>query len=337
VEGFYTHRALDDVFQGCNPIVDLSHYGLATKLLLEKGFLENLPVVRGFCYERGTVQGFHVFTYLKGREWRQLDRIVCTNQLPGGHFDDGVLDTIVSGIVLEEVKSLLMRQRVSDRLITYERDRADPGVQQVGALVVGAGALGTFVGLGLGYSGFKRCTLMDPDVVEPTNLNRQVLLYDALGHSKAETLSRRLNDFFGMKSTAQVAYFREETDLSPYDVVFDCVDTFEARIVLSERCRDQGKTLVSGGTSADAGQVVLYSPLAGGATPAELLGLYEIVKTRGFDVPVRERASCRLRPDPSVIMTNQVTAGFMVDLYRRLLDGQAVENLFYDSASSERI
>jgi len=337
LEGFYTHPALDDLFQGCNVIVDLSHYGLASKLLLEKGFRERLPVVRGFCYERGGLQGFHVFTYLRGREWRELERVVCPENLPGGHFDDGVLDTIVAGIVLEEVKNLLMRRKVSDALITYERQATAPRDHRLGVLVVGAGALGNFVGLGLAYSGFKHCTFMDPDVVETTNLNRQILLHDALGQSKAETLSGRLNTLFGMSYRAQVAYFRRDTDLSPYDVVFDCVDNFEARIVLSESCRDQGKTLISGGTSADAGQVVVYSAMEGGSTPAELLGLYEIVSTRGADVPPRERASCTIRPDPSVVMTNQVTAGFMVDSCRRLLEGQEVANLFYDSNSSERI
>jgi hypothetical protein len=174
-------------------------------------------------------------------------------------------------------------------------------------------------------------------VVEVTNLNRQILLYDAVGKSKAETLSRRLNDLFGMHSSAEVAYFRRDTDLSTYDVVFDCVDNFETRIVLSEKCKDQSKVLISGGTSADAGQVIVYNPLRGGATPAELLGLYDIVRNRTVEAPLRERASCTYQPDPSVIMTNQITAGFMVDSYRMLLDGRAVKNTFYDSNSSERI
>jgi hypothetical protein len=36
-------------------------------------------------------------------------------------------------------------------------------------------------------------------------------------------------------------------------------------------------------------------------------------------------------------MTNQITAGFMVDSFRMLLDGQEARNIFYDSTSSERI
>ena len=112
IEGFYTHPVLDDLFKGCNLIVDLSHYGLANKLLLEKGFRERIPIVRGFCYKQNGVQGFDVFTYIRGREWLELERIVCPNNLPECHFDDGVLDTIIAGIVLEEVKSILMLQKV---------------------------------------------------------------------------------------------------------------------------------------------------------------------------------------------------------------------------------
>jgi molybdopterin/thiamine biosynthesis adenylyltransferase len=336
MEGFYTHPVLDDLFEGCDLIVDLSHYGLANKLLLEKGFRESLPIVRGFCYEQNDVQGLNVFTYIRGREWQRLEQMVCPNNLPDGHFDDGVLDTIIAGIVLEEAKGILMLQKVSDALISYKR-RTGAYDNRSKILVIGSGALGTFVGLGLAYSGFQHCTFMDPDVVEVTNLNRQILLYDAVGQSKAETLSRRLNDFFGMNSRAEVAYFRRDTDLSPYDVVFDCVDNFETRIVLSEKCKDQGKMLISGGTSADAGQVVVYNPMKNDATPAELLGLSEIVSTRTVETPVRERASCTYQPDPSVVMTNQIIAGFMVDSCRMLLNGQWVQNIFYDSTSSERI
>jgi molybdopterin/thiamine biosynthesis adenylyltransferase len=336
IEGFYTHPVLDDLLKGCNLIVDLSHYGLANKLVLEKGFRERIPVVRGFCYERDNLQGLNVFTYMKGREWRELEQIVCPNSLPANHFDDGVLDTITAGIVLEETKNILMLQKVSDALISYER-KAPAYDRRSRILVIGCGALGTFVGLGLAYCGFQNCAFMDPDVVEVTNLNRQILLYDAFGQSKAATLSSRLNSYFGMNSNAQVAYFGRDTDLSPYDVVFDCVDNFETRIVLSERCKDQCKVLISGGTSAEAGQVVVYDPRQNGATPAELLGLYEIVSTRTGEPVLRERASCTYQPDPSVVMTNQITAGFMVDCYRKLLAGQEVRNIFYDSTSSERI
>jgi molybdopterin/thiamine biosynthesis adenylyltransferase len=336
LEGFYTHPVIDALFKGCRLIVDLSHYGLANKLLIEKGFRENIPIIRGFCYEKNDEQGFRVFSYLRGREWQELEQIISSSHLPNGHFDDGVLDTIVTGIVLEETKNLLMGQDVSDDLISYARKQLNTPNDQQNILVVGSGALGIFVGLGLAYSKFQNITFMDPDVIEITNLNRQVLFYDAIGNNKAEILSERLNNLFDMDNKAKIAYFDKETDITSYDAVFDCVDNFESRLVLSEKCKEQGTILISGGTSADAGQVVIFDPMKNSATPAELLGLYDIVEKRNPEAYQRERAACIYQPDPSVIMTNQVAAGFMVDSYRMLLDGQKPGNIFYDSSSSVR-
>ncbi|MGD8768865.1 MAG: hypothetical protein PVJ06_02365, partial [Desulfobacterales bacterium] len=73
IEGFYTHPVLDEIFNGCNLIADLSHYGLANKLLLQKGYRDNIPIIRGFCYEQDDKQGFKVFTYVRGREWQELE------------------------------------------------------------------------------------------------------------------------------------------------------------------------------------------------------------------------------------------------------------------------
>jgi molybdopterin/thiamine biosynthesis adenylyltransferase len=337
IEGLYAHPLMDEILDGCNLIVDLSHFGLANKLLLEKGFRETIPIIRGFCYQEDDEQGLKVFTYTRGREWQELEQIVTPNNLPTSHFDDGVLGIIVSGIVLEETKNILMGHKTSENLIEYSRKKLGVTADQPNILVIGSGALGIFVGLGLCFSGFRKNTFMDPDEVEVTNLNRQVLFYDAVGRTKAESLSRKLNHFFGIETQAEVAYFKRDTAVTSYDVVFDCVDNFESRIVLSEACKNQGKVLISGGTSPDAGQVVIYDPAEDGVTPAELLGLYEIVDKRNVETPFRERPSCTYQPDPSVIMTNQITAGFMVDSYRMVLNGQEPENIFYDSSSTERI
>ena len=277
-----------------------------------------------------------MFSYLRGREWQELEQIISSCHLPNGHFDDAVLDTIITGIVFEETKNLLMGQDVSDNLISYARKQLNTPNDQQNILVVGSGALGIFVGLGLAYSKFQNITFMDPDVIKITNLNRQVLFYDAIGKSKAKILTTRLNSLFNMNSKAQISYFDTDTDIVSYDVVFDCVDNFESRIVLSEKCKAHGTMLISGGTSADAGQVVIYNPMQNGATPAELLGLYGIVEKRSPETYQRERAACIYQPDPSVIMTNQVAAGFMVDSYRMLLDGQKPGNIFYDSTSNTK-
>jgi molybdopterin/thiamine biosynthesis adenylyltransferase len=203
--------------------------------------------------------------------------------------------------------------------------------------VVGAGALGNFVGLGLAYAGFGNLTFIDPDAIEITNLNRQVFFAEALGLPKAEVLAQRLNRQFGVRAQAWVTYFRSDTDISPFEIIFDCVDNYETKIVLSEKCAELRKILINGGTNVDKGQVVVYDPNRSPGTPAALLGFYEIMDRRKLETYRRQKESCIYQPDPSIIMTNQIIAGFMVDSLRKLLDGQETLNLFYDAGFEARI
>ncbi len=336
IDGYYTHPLLNDIFKACDVIVDLSCYGLANKLLLQKGFMENIPIISGSCYEDKNDQGFKIFSYVRGREWEELEQIISPFHFAGIHFDDAVLDIIVAGIVLEETKNILMGQQASEDLIVYRREKPKISDTHPKILVIGSGALGNFVGLGLVYSGLRQITFMDPDVIEETNLNRQIFFYDAVGQSKAKILSERLNTTFGADTNARIEYFNRDTDIGAYDAIFDCVDNFETRIIISELCDKHGKILFSGGSSADGGQIIVYNPAVDQSTPAELLGLYDIVTQRAVDTYQRQRADCIYQPDPSVIMTNQIVAGFMVDSYRMLSNGRKPPNIFYNSTDNTR-
>jgi molybdopterin/thiamine biosynthesis adenylyltransferase len=336
LEGYYTHGKIGDFLTGCGVVVDLSSYGLANKLALQKGFDEGMPVVRAFCSEENGRQGFRVFTYSRGREWEELNGMVASRNLPGNHFDDGVLDIIASGVALEETTNILMRHKVSEEVVIYERKSLPPAAHTAKIGIVGAGALGNFVGLGLAWAGFRHITFLDPDVVEVTNLNRQVLLADSLGVNKAEAAARKLNGLFGLGVRGRATYIGRESDLLEYGVVFDCVDNFETRIVLSERCKAERKVLISGGTGAHSGQVIVYDPAGGSETPAEVLGLYAIVEKRSAEGDRRQRASCEYVPEPSVIMVNQIIGGLMVEGYRAVVAGEKPANVFYDSKRDRR-
>jgi molybdopterin/thiamine biosynthesis adenylyltransferase len=335
--GFYTHPLLGDIFHDCKVIVDLSRYGLANKLILEKGRQDGLPIVRGCGFDAGEEAGFKIFTYLPGREWQVLEEVVSAVNLPHPHADDAALDIICAGMALEETKNILMGHKVSQEVIDYRRKKLAPVRTPPAIAVVGAGALGNFVGLGLAYSGFPYLTFIDPDAIEITNLNRQVLFYEAIGLNKAEILAQRLNARFETRARSWVTYLRSTTDISPFDIIFDCVDNYETKIVLSEACERQKKILISGGTDVHQGQVVVYDPNQGAETPAALLGLSEIVDRRNLETYRRQSESCIYRPDPSVIMTNQIIAGFLVDSLRKLLDGQETLNIFYDAQGDHRI
>ncbi|MFP3868243.1 MAG: HesA/MoeB/ThiF family protein [Desulfobacteraceae bacterium] len=335
--GYYTHPVLDDVFSGCQVLVDFSQYGLANKLLLAEGSRHQRPVIRGFAYQQAGQQGFKVFTYLRGREWQELEQLLSPRNLPGEPFQDGVLDIIIAGLVLEETKNILMGQPISAEVIAYGRPPLPPWCRHPSVCVVGAGALGNFIGLGLAFLGVPDLTFMDPDVVEVTNLNRQVFLSDSLGQNKAAALSARLNRLFGLDSRSCPSILDQETDIGPYQVIFDGVDNFETRVILSEKCKADQKLLISGGSDVSAGQVVVYDPAKHTQTPAELLGLAEIVQERRTAPALHPRASCQYRPDPAVIMTNQIIAGFMVEAYRRLLGQQEPDNFFYDARRDTRL
>lgn len=333
LEGFYSHPLLGDFFSDCRIIVDLSSYGLAAKLAVEKAFRENRAVIRGCFTADSDSEGLHLFTYFKGREWQELEQVMPPRNLPGPHFHDPVLGVISAGLALEETKNYLMSRAVSPQLITYRRGKIPPSSNDHAILVVGAGALGNFVGLGLAFAGFSNLTFMDPDVVEPTNLNRQIFFYDAVGRHKAAALADRLNQHYRTRASGLVGYFREDADVTPYDVIIDCVDNFESRVVLSDKAKQHGKMLISGGTGVAAGQVIIYHPAWDSITPAELLGLPEIVQQRGSGSYERTRLACIYQPNPAVVMTNQIVAGLMVDACRQVLAGLRPPNLFYENAA----
>lgn len=65
-------------------------------------------------------------------------------------------------------------------------------VQKRRVVILGTGAVGSWVAVQLAQSGLKEFTLIDPDEVEPSNLNRSLFVPDDIGRSKVEVLSECL-------------------------------------------------------------------------------------------------------------------------------------------------
>ena len=352
VKGYYSHPGLDWMYKNFDILIDLVDNQISDKLMINTAREQHKPAIE---YSPDS-QGFQIFTYINGREWSEINRIISERSLPDDYQADRALSIAVAAIILEETKNLLMGKEASKDMIEYTRmnnsknseekeniSTPNPELELTNLdlekkiLIVGSGALGNFTGLALAYSGFKNITFIDPDKVEETNLNRQVMFSGKVGHNKSEALAGRINELFGTSTKSIVEYFRKETEISDYDILFDCVDNFETRIVLSEACKNAEKALISGGTNIDAGQVVSYVPGITEKTPAEYLGLYDIVAGRKVEEYKRERSSCTYRPDPSVIMTNQIIGAFMVEAYKRLLCNSEAITMFYDSNSSKKI
>jgi molybdopterin-synthase adenylyltransferase len=131
------------------------------------------------------------------------------------------------------------------------------------ALVIGAGGLGSPVLLYLGSAGVGRITVVDPDTVDTTNLQRQIAHSLAtVGTPKAESVAARiagLNPDVAVRALVQRADAALLDELVPQaDVVLDCSDNFATRHAVNAACVRHGKPLVSGAAIGFDGQVSVY-------------------------------------------------------------------------------
>lgn len=118
--------------------------------------------------------------------------------------------------------------RGADRVHPVEAQRR---LRQATVTVIGVGGTGSWMAQSLALTGVGHLRLVDPDVVELSNLSRQVL-YSAgdLGRSKADAAARRLDDSTGtgVRVTALRTRLDADTDLDGLlagsDLVVNCAD-----------------------------------------------------------------------------------------------------------------
>jgi molybdopterin/thiamine biosynthesis adenylyltransferase len=133
------------------------------------------------------------------------------------------------------------------------------------ALVIGAGGLGSPVALYLGTAGVGRLTLVDDDVVDLTNLQRQIAHTMArIGQPKAESARQAIAainpevQILPVLTRADTALLEQLVQQA--DVVIDCCDNFSTRHAVNLACVKHAKPLVSGAAIRFDGQVTVYDP-----------------------------------------------------------------------------
>lgn len=131
--------------------------------------------------------------------------------------------------------------------------------------VVGCGGLGGSVIEALARIGVGSLHLIDGDVFEPSNLNRQILCTEsALGREKALVAAERvraINSEVTPKPT--VAYLTEQNAaslLEGAECVVDCLDNLEARFWMAHACQNLGIPVVYGAIAGWFGQVCTVFP-----------------------------------------------------------------------------
>ena len=151
------------------------------------------------------------------------------------------------------------------------RELGGPGqtrLKQARVLVVGAGGLGSPALLYLAAAGVGTIGVIDDDVVDNGNLQRQVIHTDArIGMPKvfsAQTAMEALNPYIEVRPYKR----RLDADmvaelLADYDVVLDGTDNFETRYLVNRAAVAAGKPLISGALSQWEGQLSVFDPAVG--------------------------------------------------------------------------
>jgi len=136
------------------------------------------------------------------------------------------------------------------------------------ALIIGAGGLGSPAAIYLAAAGVGHIAIADPDNVELSNLQRQILHHDNdIGRNKAESAQDTLQlvnpdiRVLPIAAALQSAALDEQVRLA--DVVLDCSDNFATRFAVNHACVTQRTPLVSGAAIRMQGQLAVFDARRG--------------------------------------------------------------------------
>lgn len=161
----------------------------------------------------------------------------------------------------------------TDELHRYARQLALPSfgpaaqarLRDSSVLVAGCGGLGSPVLAYLAAAGVGRLGFADGDIVDITNLQRQILhATPDVGRLKtrsAEARLRALNPHVALEPHNLLITEDNVAELiAPYDLVIDAVDSYETKFLLSDTCVALRKPLVHAGISPFTGQLLDIVP-----------------------------------------------------------------------------
>ncbi len=135
-------------------------------------------------------------------------------------------------------------------------------------LLIGAGGLGCPSAIYLAAAGVGTIGIVDNDVVDLSNLQRQILHHtSSLGTPKTESAKAALH---AINPSIEVNTYQEKLSsanvmeiIEPYDIIVDGSDNFPTRYLINDACVWTGKPNVHGSVFRFEGQVTLFNPYQG--------------------------------------------------------------------------
>lgn len=133
------------------------------------------------------------------------------------------------------------------------------------AVILGLGGLGSSAALYMASSGVGRLTLVDPDVLENSNLQRQVIHNESrIGLNKAVSAKQSIEALNSEAQVISVDHVPSDEELASIitsaDIVLDCTDNGDSRRRHNRICIDQKTPLVSAAAIRFEGQMMVIDP-----------------------------------------------------------------------------
>ncbi|MCB2145705.1 MAG: HesA/MoeB/ThiF family protein, partial [Deltaproteobacteria bacterium] len=174
-----------------------------------------------------------------------------------------------SGVTGRMVELAALRQHIlPDRYLRNRKTLSESDqirLLESTVCIVGLGGLGGMVTETLARMGIGRFRLVDGDVFETHNLNRQLLSStDRIGMPKADAAVMRLKTINpGLEAVATAAYLTPENAdnvVGSCDLVVDCLDNIRSRFTLEAAARRAGIPMVSAAVAGISGHVTTIFP-----------------------------------------------------------------------------
>jgi molybdopterin/thiamine biosynthesis adenylyltransferase/rhodanese-related sulfurtransferase/molybdopterin converting factor small subunit len=230
--------------------------------------IEKHPALKKHLYnDEGELRHF-VNIYVNDEDIRYIDKGATT-------IDDNdtvsIVPSIAGGSTLVEEETAREVELDRDEILRYSRHLIMPEVALEGqkklkaarVLCIGAGGLGSPLALYLAAAGIGRLGIVDFDVVDFTNLQRQIIHSTAnVGRSKLDSAKERIAEInpYVQVEPYEVALTSDNAlDLfRDYDIIADGTDNFPTRYLVNDACVLLGKPNVYGSIFRFEGQATVF-------------------------------------------------------------------------------
>lgn len=362
-------QRITSTLQAINPLLTIVYYESTFKRKLVEEFnpeivvdATNEPKLKNDCLEYCIQKSIPFISVVSDQKRSELS---IFNPNGNEEWIDGIVDHkfstqqqgsytsgVIAGLAAEQIRKLKFSIDDSDidkplktgQHISYNPHpiiNEQPLFRDLSVLIVGAGAIGNFVALNLALLGVGNIDIIDGDIIEYHNLNRQLLLYGKPRDFKAKVLSERIKEinssvdgeFYNFYLTEETP-FMDYLGIKRYDAIFGCVDNYKARYLINKLAVKHKIPYIDGGTSASGGGVAVYIPYRN-----RCIDCQSNLKQYVIEGPIKKEG-CVNDPDPSIIIPNIITGSAMVAEFVNIVSGtpQLLEKIFkYDTYSKNRI